>query len=77
MPYIEVRNPTAQTEHEASTSKVSDDQLFYCMQRGMSSEDAHHMIISGFCKEIFKELPFEFAIEASHLLKMSLEGAVG
>ncbi len=77
VPYIEVRNPTAQTEHEASTSKVSDDQLFYCMQRGMSSEDAHHMIISGFCKEIFKELPFEFAIEASQLLKMSLEGSVG
>ena len=77
VPYIEVRNPTAQVEHEASTSKVSDDQLFYCMQRGISSEDAHHMIINGFCKGIFQQLPFEFAIEASQLLKLSLEGAVG
>ena len=77
VPYIEVRNPTAQVEHEASTSKVSDDQLFYCMQRGISSEDAHHMIINGFCKGIFQKLPFEFAIEASQLLKVSLEGAVG
>ena len=77
VPYIEVRNPTADLEHEATTSKVSDDQLFYCQQRGISLEDAHHMIINGFCKGIFKELPFEFAAEASQLLKVSLEGAVG
>ncbi len=77
VPYIEVKNPTARVEHEASTSKVSDDQLFYCLQRGISEEDAHHLIINGFCKEIFKELPFEFAMEASQLLKVSLEGAVG
>ncbi len=77
VPYIEVRNPTARIEHEASTSKVSDEQLFYCLQRGISDEDAHHMIINGFCKSIFQELPFEFAVEASQLLKVSLEGAVG
>ena len=77
VPYIEVRNPTARIEHEATTSKVSDDQLFYLQQRGISVEDAHHMIINGFCKGIFKELPFEFAAEASQLLKVSLEGAVG
>ena len=77
VPYIEVKNPTAQMEHEASTSKVSDDQLFYCQQRGMSVEDAHFMIINGFCRGIFQELPFEFAMEASQLLKVSLEGAVG
>ena len=77
VPYIEVKNPTAQIEHEASTSKVSDDQLFYCQQRGISTEDAHHMIINGFCRGIFQELPFEFAMEASQLLKVSLEGAVG
>ena len=77
VPYIEVRNPAAHMEHEASTSKVSDDQLFYLRQRGISLEDAHYMIINGFCKGIFKELPFEFAAEASQLLKVSLEGAVG
>ena len=77
VPYIEVRNPTAQVEHEASTSKVSDDQLFYCQQRGISVEDAHYMIINGFCRSIFQELPFEFAMEAGQLLKVSLEGAVG
>jgi len=77
VPYIEVRNPDCSVEHEASTSKVSDDQLFLCMQRGISSEDAHHMIINGFCKEVFKELPWEFAVEASKLLQVSLEGAVG
>ena len=77
VPYIEVRNPTANMEHEATTSKVSDEQLFYLMQRGISVEDAHHMIINGFCKGIFKELPFEFAVEASKLLKVALEGAVG
>ena len=77
VPYIEVRNPTAQMEHEASTSKVSDDQLFYCMQRGISEEEAHYMIINGFCRGIFQELPFEFAMEAQQLLRVSLEGAVG
>ena len=77
VPYLEIRNPTAQVEHEASTSKVSDEQLFYCQQRGISVEDAHHMIINGFCRGIFQELPFEFAMEASQLLKVSLEGAVG
>ncbi len=77
IPYIEVGNPTAHMEHEASTSKVSDDQLFYCLQRGLSEEDAHHMIITGWSREVFKELPFEFAMEAGQLLKVSLEGAVG
>ena len=77
VPYIEVRNPTAQVEHEASTSKVSDEQLFYCQQRGISMEDAHYMIVNGFCRSIFQELPFEFAMEAGQLLKVSLEGAVG
>ena len=77
VPYIEVRNPTAQIEHEATTSKVSDDQLFYCQQRGIGIEDAHSMIINGFCRGIFQELPFEFAMEAGQLLKVSLEGAVG
>ena len=76
-PYIEVRNPSAKMEHEASTSKVSDDQLFYCMQRGISEEEAHYMIINGFCRGIFQELPFEFAMEAQQLLRVSLEGAVG
>ncbi len=77
VPYIEVRNPTARMEHEASTSKVSDDKLFYAMQRGLNEEEAHYLIINGFCRGIFKELPFEFAMEASQLLKVSLEGAVG
>ncbi len=77
IPYIEVKNPTAQLEHEATTSKVSDNQLFYTQQRGISLEDANYMIINGFCKGIFKELPFEFAIEASQLLRVSLEGTVG
>ncbi|MBO55807.1 MAG: Fe-S cluster assembly protein SufB [Dehalococcoidia bacterium] len=77
VPYIEVKNPTAQMEHEATTSKVSDDQLFYCQQRGIGVEDAHYMIINGFCRGIFQELPFEFAMEASQLLKVSLEGTVG
>ena len=77
VPYIEVRNPTAQMEHEASTSKVSDDQLFYIQQRGISNEEAHYMMINGFCRGIFKELPFEFAAEASQLLRVSLEGTVG
>ena len=77
MPYIEVKHPTAQMEHEATTSKVSDDQLFYCQQRGIGVEEAHYMIINGFCRGIFQELPFEFAMEASQLLKVSLEGTVG
>lgn len=77
VPYIEVRNPTAKMEHEASTSKVSDDQLFYAQQRGINEEEAHYMIINGFCRGIFQELPFEFAMEAQQLLRVSLEGAVG
>ncbi len=76
-PYIEVKNPTAQVEHEATTSKISEDQLFYCRARGLSQEDAVSMIVNGFCKEVFKELPMEFAVEAQKLLSISLEGAVG
>ncbi len=76
-PYIEVRNPTARVEHEASTSRIGEDQLFYCMQRGLSAEDAVSMIVNGFCKEVFKELPMEFAVEAQKLLGVSLEGAIG
>ncbi|MEW8500688.1 MAG: Fe-S cluster assembly protein SufB, partial [Candidatus Thiodiazotropha taylori] len=76
-PYIEVKNPTAKVEHEATTSKVSEDQLFYCRQRGLTEEDAVSMIINGFCKEVFQELPMEFAVEAQKLLAVSLEGAVG
>ena len=77
IPYIEVRNPTAQMGHEATTSKVNDDQLFYLQQRGIDLEEANYMVINGFCRGIFKELPFEFAMEASQLLRVSLEGAVG
>lgn len=76
-PYIEVKNATAQIEHEASTSKISEDQLFYCLQRGINAEDAVSMIVNGFCKEVFKELPMEFAVEAQKLLGLSLEGSVG
>ena len=76
-PYIEVRNPTAKIEHEASTSKVGEDQIFYCNQRGIATEDAVSMIVNGFCKEVFKELPMEFAVEAQKLLGISLEGSVG
>ncbi len=76
-PYLEVRNPTARVEHEASTSRIGEDQLFYCMQRGISAEDAVSMIVNGFCKEVFKELPMEFAVEAQKLLSVSLEGSVG
>ena len=76
-PDIDVRNPDAKIEHEATVSKVSDDQLFYCMQRGISSEDAVAMIVNGFCKEVFKKLPMEFAVEAQKLMEVSLEGAVG
>lgn len=76
-PYMEVRNPSAQVEHEATTSKISASQLFYCRQRGLSEEDAVNLIVNGFCKEVFKELPMEFAVEAQALLNVSLEGAVG
>ncbi|MFO1401297.1 MAG: Fe-S cluster assembly protein SufB [Steroidobacteraceae bacterium] len=76
-PYIESRNAGAIVEHEASTSRISEEQLFYCLQRGISQEDAVNMIVSGFCREVFKELPMEFAVEAQNLLAVSLEGAVG
>jgi Fe-S cluster assembly protein SufB len=76
-PYIEVKNATAKVEHEASTSRIGEDQLFYCRQRGLSAEDAVSMIVHGFCKEVFKELPMEFAVEAQKLLGVSLEGSVG
>ncbi|MFT6052340.1 MAG: Fe-S cluster assembly protein SufB [Halioglobus sp.] len=76
-PYIESRNPTAVVEHEATTSKVSDDQLYLCQQRGLDAEKAVSMIVNGFCKEVFKELPMEFAVEAGKLLEVSLEGSVG
>jgi Fe-S cluster assembly protein SufB len=76
-PYIEAKNPSAHIEHEATTSKIGDDQLFYCLQRGVSEEDAVNMIVNGFCKEVFRELPMEFAVEAQALLAVSLEGAVG
>jgi len=76
-PYIEVGNETAQVEHEATTSKVGEDQIFYLNQRGISTEDAVNMIVNGFCKEVFKELPMEFAVEAQKLLAISLEGSVG
>jgi Fe-S cluster assembly protein SufB len=77
VPYIESRNPTAKVEHEATTSKIADDQLFYCRQRGLSEEDAVNLIVNGFCKEVLKELPMEFAVEAQKLLAVSLEGSVG
>jgi len=76
-PYIEAKNASAQVEHEATTSKIGDDQLFYCRQRGLSEEDAINMIVNGFCKDVFKELPMEFAVEAQKLLGVTLEGAVG
>jgi Fe-S cluster assembly protein SufB len=76
-PYIDVRNPSAQMEHEASTSRIGEDQLFYCNQRGLSTEDAVSMIVNGFCKEVFNELPMEFAVEAQKLMEVSLEGSVG
>jgi len=76
-PYMEIRNPRAVVEHEATTSKIADDQLFYCRSRGISEEDAVNMIVNGFCKAVFKELPMEFAVEAQNLLSVSLEGAVG
>ncbi|BAC89311.1 Fe-S cluster assembly protein SufB [Gloeobacter violaceus] len=76
-PYIDVQNPTARMEHEASTSKIGEDQIFYCNQRGIATEDAVSMIVNGFCKEVFRELPMEFAVEAQKLLEVSLEGSVG
>jgi Fe-S cluster assembly protein SufB len=76
-PYIDVRNKSADVEHEASTSKISEDQIFYCQQRGLSTEDAVNMIVNGFCRDVFKELPMEFAVEAQKLLGISLEGSVG
>ena len=76
-PYLEIKNTSAQVEHEASTSKIGEDQIFYCRQRGISTEDAVNMIVSGFCKEVFRELPMEFAVEAQKLLSVSLEGSVG
>ncbi len=76
-PYVEVKNDSAQVEHEASTSKISEDQLFYCRQRGLTEEDATSMIVNGFCREVFDELPMEYAVEAQALMRLSLEGAVG
>jgi len=76
-PYIEVKNATAQMEHEASTSKIGEDQIFYCNTRGISKEDAVNVIVNGFCKQVFRELPMEFAVEAQKLLAVSLEGSVG
>jgi Fe-S cluster assembly protein SufB len=76
-PYIDVQNPTARMEHEATTSKIGEDQIFYCNSRGIDTEDAVSMIVNGFCKEVFRELPMEFAVEAQKLLAVSLEGSVG
>ena len=76
-PYLEVKNTSSQVEHEASTSKIGEDQIFYCRQRGLSTEDAVNLIVNGFCKEVFRELPMEFAVEAQKLLGISLEGSVG
>jgi Fe-S cluster assembly protein SufB len=76
-PYIEVKNATAKVEHEASTSKIGEDQLFYCLQRGISEEDAVSLIVNGFCRQVLQKLPMEFAVEAQKLLAVSLEGAVG
>jgi Fe-S cluster assembly protein SufB len=76
-PYIDVKNTTSRVEHEASTSKIGEDQIFYCKQRGLATEDAVNMIVNGFCREVFRELPMEFAVEAQKLLGVSLEGSVG
>ena len=76
-PYIDVKNSTAKMEHEATTSKIGEEQLFYCNQRGISTEDAISLIVNGFCKSVFKKLPMEFAVEAQKLMEVSLEGAVG
>jgi Fe-S cluster assembly protein SufB len=72
-----VKHPSAIVEHEATTSKISDDQMFYCRSRGISQEDAVSLIVDGFCKQVFRELPMEFAVEAKKLLEVSLEGAIG
>jgi Fe-S cluster assembly protein SufB len=77
VPYVDVRNSSSTLEHEATTSRIGDDQLFYCKQRGLSEEDAVSLIVNGFAKEVLKELPMEFAVEAQKLLGVSLEGAVG
>ena len=77
IPYINQHNPTARVEHEATTSKISEDQLFYCLQRGLDTEQATSLIVNGFCKEVMKELPMEFAVEAQKLIGISLEGSVG
>ena len=77
VPYIESRNPTARVEHEATTSKISEDQLFYCRQRGISSEEAISLVVNGFCREVMQTLPMEFAVEAQKLIGISLEGSVG
>jgi Fe-S cluster assembly protein SufB len=77
IPYIESRNPTARVEHEATTSRIAEDQLFYCRSRGLSEEDAVSLIVNGFCRDVLKELPMEFAVEAQKLLAVSLEGSVG
>jgi Fe-S cluster assembly protein SufB len=76
-PYIEVKNPSATIEHEATTSNISEEQLFYCQQRGLSEEDAVALIVNGFCKDVFTKLPMEFAVEARKLMEISLEGAIG
>jgi Fe-S cluster assembly protein SufB len=77
VPYVDVRNSSSKLEHEATTSRIGEDQLFYCRQRGLSEEDAVSLIVNGFAKEVLKELPMEFAVEAQKLLGVSLEGAVG
>ena len=77
VPYIESKNPTAKLEHEATTSKISDDQLFYCQQRGLNEEEAVALIVNGFCREVMQNLPMEFAVEAQKLVSISLEGSVG
>jgi Fe-S cluster assembly protein SufB len=76
-PYVEVANDEAQVEHEASTSRIGEDQLFYCRQRGLDEQDATAMIVNGFCRDVFDDLPMEFAVEANALLRVSLEGAIG
>ena len=76
-PYLEIKNTSAKVEHEASTSKIGEDQIFYCRQRGLSAEDAVNLIVSGFCREVFRQLPMEFAVEAQKLLSITLEGSVG
>jgi Fe-S cluster assembly protein SufB len=77
VPYIEAKNPTAQFEHEATTSKISEDMLFYCMQRGLSQEDAVALVVNGFVRDVLQQLPMEFAVEAQKLISISLEGSVG